>query len=56
MEAHGEPGRVQVTEEIAQRLGDSFQLEPRGTIEVKGKGPMATYFVSRPSSPTSPGE
>ena len=47
MEAHGEPGRVQVTEEIAQRLGGSFQLEPRGHIEVKGKGSMATYFVTR---------
>jgi len=47
MEAHGEPGRVQVTEDIAQRLGSSFQLEPRGSIEVKGKGPMTTYFVTR---------
>ena len=50
MEAHGEPGRVQVTEDIAQRLGSSFQLEPRGSIEVKGKGPMTTYFVTRTSS------
>jgi len=47
MEAHGEPGRVQVTEDIAQRLGSSFQLEPRGSIEVKGKGTMSTYFVTR---------
>jgi len=49
MEAHGEPGRVQVTEDIAQRLGSSFQLEPRGSIEVKGKGSMSTYFVTRTS-------
>ena len=53
MEAHGEPGRVQVTEDIAQRLGSSFQLEPRGSIEVKGKGPMTTYFVTRAASPES---
>jgi len=52
MEAHGAPGRVQVTETIAQRLGDAFQVEPRGTVEVKGKGPMATYFVAR----AAPGE
>ncbi len=47
MEAHGTPGRVQVTEAIALRLGDAFHVEPRGTVEVKGKGPMATYFVAR---------
>lgn len=46
MESHGEPGRIHVTEAIAVALaGSSYSLVPRGVIEVKGKGPMTTYFV-----------
>jgi class 3 adenylate cyclase len=45
MESLGVPGRVQVTHAVAQRLRGSFELEERGLIEVKGKGPTATYFL-----------
>ena len=45
MESHGVPGRIQVTERLRERLGDRYRFEPRGTIEVKGKGEMATYFL-----------
>jgi adenylate cyclase len=45
MESHGLPGRIQVTEATYRLLKDTFALEPRGTIEVKGKGPMETWFV-----------
>ena len=45
MESLGVPGRVQVTHAMADRLGGSFDLEARGSIEVKGKGPTLTYFV-----------
>ena len=45
MESLGVPGRVQVTRAIADRLGGSFEVEARGLIEVKGKGPTPTYFV-----------
>ena len=47
MESLGVPGRVQVTHAMADRLGKSFDLEARGLIEVKGKGPTPTYFVLR---------
>ena len=47
MESHGIPGRVQVTEVVAQQLVDGFEVENRGMIEVKGKGPMAAYLVTR---------
>jgi class 3 adenylate cyclase len=47
MESHGVPGRVHVTHAMATRLADSFEIEPRGLIDVKGKGPTPTYFVSR---------
>lgn len=45
MESHGVPGRVQVTHAVAERLRGSYQLEERGLIDVKGKGPTPTYFV-----------
>jgi class 3 adenylate cyclase len=47
MESTGVPGRVQVTAAVEERLRDRFVLEPRGVIEVKGKGPMATFFLER---------
>ncbi len=45
MESHGIPGEIQVTQEIKNSLGDAFVYEPRGTIEVKGKGPMELFLV-----------
>ncbi|MEX1262874.1 MAG: adenylate/guanylate cyclase domain-containing protein [Actinomycetota bacterium] len=48
MESHGLPGRVQVTARAAARLEGSFELEPRGTIDVKGKGPMETCLIIGP--------
>jgi class 3 adenylate cyclase len=47
MESLGIPGRVQVTRAMADRLRGSFEIEERGLIDVKGKGPMPTYFVLR---------
>jgi class 3 adenylate cyclase len=52
MESSGAPGRIQVTEEMYRRLCDRYTFEPRGQIEVKGKGPMNTYFlVGRQADP-----
>ena len=45
MESHSVNGRIHITEATRRALGDRFPLEPRGTIEVKGKGPMQTYFL-----------
>ena len=45
MESHGVPGRVQVTHAVAERLRGSFEIETRGLIDVKGKGPTPTYFI-----------
>jgi class 3 adenylate cyclase len=47
MESYGLPGRVHVSAATRQALGDAFRLEPRGLLDVKGKGPMETYFVYR---------
>jgi class 3 adenylate cyclase len=45
MESYGSPGAIQVTERAYERLRDRFELRRRGTIEVKGKGPMTTYLL-----------
>ncbi|MDP9269397.1 MAG: adenylate/guanylate cyclase domain-containing protein [Chloroflexota bacterium] len=47
MESHGLPGSIQVTERAYERLRDRYELRRRGTIEVKGKGPMTTYLLIR---------
>jgi adenylate cyclase len=45
MESHAEPGTIQVTERVHERLRDRYELQPRGVVELKGKGPMATYLL-----------
>jgi class 3 adenylate cyclase len=45
MESQGEPGRTQVAATTYEFLRDRYRFEERGTIEVKGKGSMKTYFL-----------
>src|SRR2546426_9566916 len=45
MESSGVPGRIQVTEETYRRLSPTHRFECRGQIDIKGKGPMTTYFL-----------
>ena len=45
MESLGVPGRVQVSGAVMERLRGTFELEPRGLIDVKGKGPTPTWFL-----------
>jgi class 3 adenylate cyclase len=45
MESTGVPGRFQVTREARDRLAGQFAFEPRGPIEVKGKGLIETWFL-----------
>jgi len=47
MESHGLPGEVHVSEATADRLRGRFELEARGEIPIKGKGPMRTFIVKR---------
>jgi guanylate cyclase len=48
MESHAPPGAIQVTQRTYGRLRDRYELRPRGTIEVKGKGPLSTYLLIGP--------
>ena len=45
MESHGISGRIQISEAVYERVKDRFRTEPRGNINIRGKGPMTTYLV-----------
>ncbi len=45
LEATSEPGRIHVSSEVAEQLGDGYRLAARGLIDLKGKGPTATFFL-----------
>lgn len=45
MESHGVPGRIHISATTHDLIKDHFVCEPRGVIEVKGKGELETWFV-----------
>ena len=45
IESHGVPGRVQVSEEVYERIRDRFDCTSRGEVELKGKGAARLYLV-----------
>ncbi len=48
METTSEPMCVQVSETTRQLLDEArWQIEERGEVQLKGRGPMRTYFVRR---------
>jgi class 3 adenylate cyclase len=47
LEASGHADRIQVTAETANLLGGRYAFEPRGLVELKGKGPVETCFLVR---------
>ncbi|HEV3475219.1 MAG TPA: adenylate/guanylate cyclase domain-containing protein [Actinomycetota bacterium] len=45
MESHGTPGEIQITRATYELLKDEFVCRRRGTIPVKGKGQMETWYL-----------
>ncbi len=45
MESHSLPNRIQVSAATYRHLHESFRLEPHGSADIKGRGPMETYFL-----------
>jgi class 3 adenylate cyclase len=45
MESHGVAGAIHCSEAVAGHLAEAYRFEPRGNIEIKGKGMMNTYFL-----------
>lgn len=55
MESGGIPGAIQVTDATYQLIRNDFLCEPRGSVQVKGRGEMDTYFVVSRVAPGSSG-
>jgi adenylate cyclase len=45
MESHSLPNRIQISAETNRRLRGHFRTQLHGHVDVKGKGPMETYFL-----------
>jgi guanylate cyclase len=45
MESEGTPDRIQITRATYELIRDEFLCEPRGTVPVKGKGEMETWYL-----------
>jgi guanylate cyclase len=50
MESHGASGRIQITRTTKELLHDEFVCEPRGTIPIKGKGEIETWYLVEPQA------
>jgi len=44
-EASGQPGRIHISEEVKNLLGDAYRYEECGEIMIKGKGMMRSFFI-----------
>lgn len=45
MESKGVPDHIQVTHAVYEQLQEWYDLEARGTVDIKGRGPMQTYWL-----------
>jgi class 3 adenylate cyclase len=45
MESHGVTGEIQVTNTVYERMREKYLFEPRGKIEIKGRGEQQTYLL-----------
>lgn len=45
METTASAGQIQVTETIYRQLASKFLFEPRGRVDIKGRGEMLTYWL-----------
>ena len=52
MESTDSVGRIQVPEDVYQRLRNDFVLQERGAVDVKGKGLMRTWYLVGRNSDT----
>lgn len=54
MESHGLPGTIQVTAATYEYLQNDYTFEPRGPIQVKGKGEITAYLLTGRKSQVNP--
>jgi adenylate cyclase len=46
MESHGVPSRIQISADTWGLISSGFTFESRGSIDIKGKGRMETWFLT----------
>ena len=45
MESQGSEGKIQISEQFYHLIKDEFEVEARGEIQIKGKGPMPVWYI-----------
>jgi adenylate cyclase len=45
LESSSLPDHIQISSTVADALGSAFVVEPRGTVELKGKGDTETFYL-----------
>ncbi len=51
MESHAQPGRIQVTAAAKSELDGNYEFDRRGPVEIKGMGPVETWWLKGPLAP-----
>jgi class 3 adenylate cyclase/CheY-like chemotaxis protein len=46
LESHGEAGKVHVSDTVRGRLDTAFEFEERGIIDLRGRGPVTTFYLT----------
>ncbi len=46
MQSQGMANCIQITETVHDALPTGFVFEPRGSVDIRGKGPMPTWFLT----------
>ncbi|HSZ32550.1 MAG TPA: adenylate/guanylate cyclase domain-containing protein [Puia sp.] len=46
MESHAEAGKIHITHDVYELVKNEFDCECRGLVNIKGKRPMMTYFLT----------
>ncbi len=44
-ESYSLPDRIHVSKKVALTLGEKYELESRGTLEMRGIGKVETFFL-----------
>ena len=47
LESHGSPGEIRVSDDTRDLLGDAFELQPCGRLELKNRGPLSAHRLVR---------